>query len=113
LESHQTDRLAISAFHCIQRFMGDQPLRRGRKTFTDCVYELLSVCHAYPLMRDEVYCQLVKQLSGNGSVSSAQRGWRLVSILCAYFPPTETLKPYLLRFLQTWAYDRDYPYQGS
>ncbi|OTF73406.1 myosin XV-like protein, partial [Euroglyphus maynei] len=35
-----------------------------------------------------------------------QRGWRLFSIITAYFDCSETLRPYLFKYLETAAYDK-------
>lgn len=49
---------------------------------------------------DEVFCQLLKQLTENRSVQteSVERGWKLLVILLNYFLPDERLRIYLLRF---------------
>lgn len=59
-------------------------------------------------MRDEVYCQLMKQTTANRSsfADSSQRAWRLLSILAAYFGCSEALKPYLIEHLTSAASDR-------
>ena len=65
-------------------------------------------CHKYLILRDEVYCQLMKQTTANRSTfaDSSQRAWRLLSILAAYFGCSEALKPYLIEHLTSAASDR-------
>uniref|UniRef100_A0A3B3U6J5 MyTH4 domain-containing protein n=1 Tax=Poecilia latipinna TaxID=48699 RepID=A0A3B3U6J5_9TELE len=68
----------------------------------------------FTLMRDEAYCQLLKQLTANTSSKpdSCQRGWRLLYILAAYHRCSEVLKPYLLKYLQQASRSAGAPYQG-
>lgn len=65
-------------------------------------------CHKHLILRDEVYCQLMKQTTANRSTcsDSCQRAWRLLSILAAYFGCSESLKPYLIEHLTSAASDR-------
>ncbi|CAB1325889.1 unnamed protein product [Coregonus sp. 'balchen'] len=51
-------------------------------------------------IRDEIYCQIIKQLVNNKNQTSSLRGWVLLSICLGIFPPTELLMPYLESFLR-------------
>lgn len=75
----------------------------------------LQHCHKHEALRDEVYCQLMKQTTNNKSIKpdSCQRGWRLFSIVAAYFVCSDTLKPYLFKYLETAAYDKRRAYHGK
>ncbi|KAL3095356.1 hypothetical protein niasHS_007455 [Heterodera schachtii] len=112
LEIHEADRVAQQSFLIIMRFMGDEQLKR-HQSFTDCVYELLSLCHIYVPIRDEIYCQILKQITENKSekcAHSALRGWRLLSILCAYFPCSDAFKPFLVKFLGDVAFNAKFKF---
>uniref|UniRef100_A0A8C8LR36 Myosin VIIBb n=1 Tax=Oncorhynchus tshawytscha TaxID=74940 RepID=A0A8C8LR36_ONCTS len=50
-------------------------------------------------IRDEIYCQIIKQLVNNKNQNSSLRGWVLLSICLGIFPPTELLMQYLESFL--------------
>uniref|UniRef100_A0A3B3XS65 Myosin XVAb n=1 Tax=Poecilia mexicana TaxID=48701 RepID=A0A3B3XS65_9TELE len=85
--------------YLIMRFMGDSPSRGSSEQ--EVVNMFLKLIGEFTLMRDEAYCQLLKQLTANtSSKDSCQRGWRLLYILAAYHRCSEVLKPFLLKYLQ-------------
>jgi len=114
LETEEMSELAVECFVCIMRYMGDLPMTTDI-TEVKCVYTVLMHCHKHEALRDEVYCQLMKQTTNNKSTQpeSCQRGWRLFSIVAAYFVCSETLKPYLFKYLETAAYDKRRAYHGT
>uniref|UniRef100_A0A6B2EBK9 Putative myosin class ii heavy chain n=1 Tax=Phlebotomus kandelakii TaxID=1109342 RepID=A0A6B2EBK9_9DIPT len=99
--------LALECFECILRYCGDLPSDPDL-TEVQCVYTILMHCHKHLTLRDEVYCQLMKQTTLNRSQNpeSVQRAWRLLSILAAYFGCSDALRPYLMEHLSVAASDR-------
>ncbi|OWR53479.1 hypothetical protein KGM_210814A, partial [Danaus plexippus plexippus] len=110
---------ALECFTCIRAYCGDlQPPERAMHqdlTEVKCVYTVLMHCHSVAELRDEVYCQLMKQTTSNRSHApdSCQRAWRLMSILSSYFTCSETLRPFLVEYLSAAAADRRRPCQGT
>eukprot|EP00117_Sycon_ciliatum_P037453 scpid4622/ scgid28017/ Unconventional myosin-XV; Unconventional myosin-15 len=101
----QINKLAVECFIAIMRFMGDY-LMKGKQE-TDLVYFILKTCHDHEELRDEVYCQLIKQTTTNKSTKtdSCARGWRLMMICTAYHGCSDLLRPFLYRYLQVTAQD--------
>lgn len=51
-------------------------------------------------LRDEIYCQVMKQLTGNPSPESVFKGWQLLCVLLVSFPPSKDFETYLRAFIQ-------------
>uniref|UniRef100_A0A5F9CS82 MyTH4 domain-containing protein n=1 Tax=Oryctolagus cuniculus TaxID=9986 RepID=A0A5F9CS82_RABIT len=89
-------RLVLPA--ALMQFMGDQSKRRG-KDAVNLLYELLKLSGEENL-RDEIYCQAIKQVTGHPRPERCARGWSFLSLLTGFFPPSTTLMPYVTKFLQ-------------
>ncbi|XP_029945692.1 LOW QUALITY PROTEIN: unconventional myosin-XV [Salarias fasciatus] len=94
------NRVAADIFLAIMKFMGDFPLKG--QTEPDLVTTILKLSGDHGLMKDEAYCQVMKQVTANSSSKpdSCQRGWRLMYILTAFHRCSDVMKPFLLVFLQ-------------
>ncbi|KAL1673920.1 hypothetical protein EV122DRAFT_293784 [Schizophyllum commune] len=114
---------AVRTFKVVQYIMGDRERDRhigGRtegfsqqknasstslgSTQTSSVLEeerwLLGEGVSHPELRDEIYCQVIKQLTGNPNPESAFRGWQLICVLLITFPPSKNFESYLRSFIQ-------------
>ncbi|XP_028842547.1 unconventional myosin-XV isoform X2 [Denticeps clupeoides] len=93
------NKVAAEMFLAIMKFMGDYPMKG--QTEQETVSTILKLSGEYGLMRDEAYCQILKQITSNISskTDSCQKGWRLLYIFTAYYRCSEVLKPYLLKYL--------------
>nr|XP_033770854.1 unconventional myosin-XV [Geotrypetes seraphini] len=103
---------AVDIFQAVMKFMGDYPLKG--QTELDVVCNVLKLCRDNEVLKDECYCQVVKQITDNTSAKSdsSQRGWRLLYILTAYYRCSEVLKPYLFKFLHDTCRSPGLHFQG-
>uniref|UniRef100_A0A8C5VW67 Unconventional myosin-VIIa n=1 Tax=Microcebus murinus TaxID=30608 RepID=A0A8C5VW67_MICMU len=99
LGSEELSQEACMAFIDI-RYMGDYPSKRMRSVneLTDQIFE--GALKAEPL-KDEVYVQILKQLTDNHIRYSEERGWELLWLCAGLFPPSNILLPHVQRFLQS------------
>ncbi|XP_041355506.1 myosin-VIIa-like isoform X2 [Gigantopelta aegis] len=91
---------ACMSFLAILKYMGDHPSRRGRiaNELTDQIFE---VPLRNEILRDEIYCQIMKQLTDNKNKISEDRGWELMWLATGCFAPSTNLLKELTQFLRT------------
>lgn len=85
-------REAVDLFKLIQTFMGD---RRGKGDPLSVALEVVVRGWSCQGLRDELYIQLCRQTTENFRYDSLQRGWELMAICLAFFPPTPRFHNYL------------------
>ncbi|XP_029302744.1 LOW QUALITY PROTEIN: myosin VIIAa [Cottoperca gobio] len=91
---------ACMSFISLMKYMGDYPSKRTRSVneLTDQIFE--GALKAEPL-KDEIYCQIIKQLTDNHVKYSEEKGWELLWLCTGLFPPSNMLLPHIQRFLQS------------
>uniref|UniRef100_I7HPW8 Myosin XVB n=2 Tax=Mus musculus TaxID=10090 RepID=I7HPW8_MOUSE len=92
-----TNSKAVAGFKALMQFMGDQPKPRGKDELS-LLYELLKLCQDD--LRDEMYCQVIKQVTGHPQPKHCALGWSVLSLFTGFFAPSTTLMPYVTKFLQ-------------
>ncbi|XP_009705855.1 PREDICTED: unconventional myosin-XV, partial [Cariama cristata] len=95
----ELNELATKNFKTLMRFMGDQSKLKNQNE-VECIYEILQLCKEKESLHDEVYCQVIKQVTHNPNQESVLRGWLLLNLLTGYFLPSNILLPYATKFLQ-------------
>ncbi|KFQ50843.1 Unconventional myosin-XV, partial [Pelecanus crispus] len=95
----ELNELSTKNFKTLMRFMGDQSKLKNQNE-VECIYEILQLCKEKESLHDEVYCQVIKQVTHNPNQESVLRGWLLLNLLTGYFLPSNILMPYATKFLQ-------------
>ncbi|XP_048201605.1 unconventional myosin-VIIb [Perognathus longimembris pacificus] len=92
--------IACQIFLAILKYMGDYPSRQAWPTLelTDQIFSLALQDSA---LQEEVYCQILKQLTNNSNRYSEERGWQLLWLCTGLFPPSKALLPHTQRFIDT------------
>ncbi|XP_043984878.1 rho GTPase-activating protein 39 isoform X1 [Gambusia affinis] len=83
---------AVDIFKLIQTFMGD---RRSKADPLSLALEVVVRGWSNQGLRDELYIQLCRQTTENFRYDSLERGWELMAICLAFFPPTPRFHTYL------------------
>uniref|UniRef100_A0A8C6QU39 Myosin XVB n=1 Tax=Nannospalax galili TaxID=1026970 RepID=A0A8C6QU39_NANGA len=98
LRNDDMSKQAVAGFQVLMQFMGDQSKPRSKDELV-LLYELLKLCREEDL-RDEMYCQVIKQVTGHPHPEHCALGWSILSLFTGFFAPSTTLMPYVTKFLQ-------------
>jgi hypothetical protein len=89
---------ASKLFAMIQSYMGDA----AHKERDDIVFahRLIDrvINDVAREVRDEIYCQVIKQLTFNPSTGSTHKGWTLLTLFVNFFPPSTELDGSVMAF---------------
>lgn len=100
LDDEKVCKMAVAAFVAILKYMGDMPTPKARSAteYTDVVF---TPALKEPILRDEIYCQIMKQLTNNRIQLSEERGWELMWLATGVFACGQSLTKELVEFLKT------------
>ncbi|XP_076340822.1 unconventional myosin-VIIa ck isoform X2 [Tachypleus tridentatus] len=100
LNKEEMSQEACFAFSALLKYMGDLPSRRTRSgnELTDQIFEGPL---KHEILRDEIYCQIIKQLTDNKNRLSEERGWELMWLATGLFAPSQSLLKEVTAFLRT------------
>eukprot|EP00794_Sanderia_malayensis_P017061 gene17061-18779_t len=88
----QLRKEAVDIFKLSLHYMGDKSSRKSSATLA---LEIVSKGWSMPGLRDEIYIQLCKQTTANERSTSLEKGWELITVCLAMFPPSNKFHSYL------------------
>uniref|UniRef100_A0A1Q3FYL2 Putative myosin class v heavy chain n=1 Tax=Culex tarsalis TaxID=7177 RepID=A0A1Q3FYL2_CULTA len=89
--------VAVTVFTLILKYMGDLP--KGRESID--MDRIFGPALNNELIRDEIYCQIMRQLSDNQIQISEERGWDLLWLATGVMVPSQQLLKELFMFLKS------------
>ncbi|XP_055501291.1 unconventional myosin-VIIa-like [Leucoraja erinacea] len=93
-------QVACQAFIAIMKYMGDYPGKLS-KSGTQLTDQIFSGALREEVVQDEVYCQIMKQLTHNRNRYSVEGGWQLLWLCTGLFPPSSLMFPHVEKFLKS------------
>nr|XP_018259661.1 uncharacterized protein I303_07729 [Kwoniella dejecticola CBS 10117]OBR81819.1 hypothetical protein I303_07729 [Kwoniella dejecticola CBS 10117] len=96
--SKHLNKDAVMTFKVIQHVMGE---REKPIQVLEEIRWMIQLCVASSEMRDEVYCQLIKQLTKNPNHDAVVLGFQLFCVLVNAFGPSKNFEPFVKNFLRS------------
>ncbi|KAG7456955.1 hypothetical protein MATL_G00241370 [Megalops atlanticus] len=91
---------ACLSFIAILKYMGDYPTKQVRSPL-ELTDQIFGPAMQHEDLRDEIYCQIMKQMTSNNNRISLENGWQLLWLCCGLFPPSQALLRHTQRFLES------------
>ncbi|XP_053162242.1 unconventional myosin-VIIb isoform X2 [Hemicordylus capensis] len=91
---------ACQSFIAIMKYMEDYPSKQERSP-VELTDQIFVVAIQEEVLRDEVYCQIMKQLTENNNRRSVDNGWQLLWLCTGLFPPSKSLLKHAQKFMET------------
>ncbi|XP_068136681.1 unconventional myosin-VIIb isoform X2 [Hyperolius riggenbachi] len=90
---------ACQAFTAIMKYMGDYPSKQSHSP-VELTDQIFSGPIREEALRDEIYCQILKQMTGNNNSYSLTSGWQLLWLCTGLFPPSKILLSHVQKFIE-------------
>ncbi|KAM5165557.1 unconventional myosin-VIIb [Mantella aurantiaca] len=90
---------ACQAFTAVMKYMGDYPSKQSRSQ-VELTDQIFSGPIREEALRDEIYCQILKQMTGNNNSYSMASGWQLLWLCTGLFPPGKVLLNHVQKFTE-------------
>uniref|UniRef100_A0A3Q4GWE9 Myosin VIIBb n=1 Tax=Neolamprologus brichardi TaxID=32507 RepID=A0A3Q4GWE9_NEOBR len=84
----------------ILKYMGDYPIKHVRSP-VELTDQIFGPATKHEELRDEIYCQIMRQMTTNSNSLSIERGWQLMWLCSGLFPPSWDLLKHTRCFLES------------
>ncbi|XP_077205445.1 unconventional myosin-VIIb isoform X2 [Paroedura picta] len=91
---------SCQTFIAIMKYMGDYPSKQERSP-VELTDQIFVVAIQEEVLHDEIYCQIMKQLTENSNRYSVNNGWQLLWLCTGLFPPSKSLLKHAQKFIET------------
>jgi hypothetical protein len=95
LTNKEANKAAIELFKELLGYMGDMSMKYPAMLAQD----ILQKGYRHHILRDEIYLQIIKQLTSNPRPESMVKGWQMLSMAVGTFPPSFEFENYLLHYI--------------
>uniref|UniRef100_A0A8C5A5F3 Myosin VIIBb n=1 Tax=Gadus morhua TaxID=8049 RepID=A0A8C5A5F3_GADMO len=95
-----TNNSELSTIACNAFYMGDYPIKHARSPM-ELTDQIFGPATQHPALQDEIYCQIMKQMTNNRNRVSMELGWQLLWLCTGLFPPSNSLAKHAHRFLKS------------
>ncbi|XP_033647507.1 myosin-VIIa-like isoform X2 [Asterias rubens] len=99
--NQQLSGQACTAFKAIMKYMGDFPTKKSNLHGNFVTDKIFQSAMRYEELKDEIFCQIIKQLTGNKLSVSEERGWELMWLATGIFTSSRILQPEITKFLRS------------
>uniref|UniRef100_A0A8C1ZX99 Myosin VIIBb n=1 Tax=Cyprinus carpio TaxID=7962 RepID=A0A8C1ZX99_CYPCA len=99
--TNQTGAVSLDAIRILPMLTRPTEETLHVRTPIDLTNQIFGPATAHVELRDEIYCQIMKQMSNNSHGLSMERGWQLLWLCCGLFPPSQLLLRFAQRFLES------------
>uniref|UniRef100_A0A3B4WNT7 Unconventional myosin-VIIa-like n=1 Tax=Seriola lalandi dorsalis TaxID=1841481 RepID=A0A3B4WNT7_SERLL len=88
----------LSSLAC--NYMGDYPIKHARSPI-ELTDQIFAPATQHEALQDEIYCQIMRQMTSNNNRLSMERGWQLMWLCTGLFTPSQNLIKFTKRFLES------------
>ncbi|CAB4023868.1 unconventional myosin-VIIb, partial [Paramuricea clavata] len=103
-DNHELSSLSVEIFSAILVYMQKCTNNRSSKYYkVELTDKIFRPAVQHEALKDELYCQLMKQLTNNVDTNSYQQGWELMFLCTSLFSCSEDLLKEVMLFCVTWS----------